>query len=369
MSHFKERKEKNCLNCSAEVQGRYCHVCGQENIEPRETFWHLITHFVYDITHFDGKFFSTSRLLLFKPGLLSLEYMKGRRVSYLNPIKMYVFTSALFFLFFFAVIKAKDSIKINKPKARTVATTLKKIEQTNATLKEALADSGLPDFSRTIIRNRLTDLEKDIERLKADTTDLEDLNYYKGVNVGLDDVYTTAAQYDSVQRNLPSSKRDNWVKKQMRRQSIVIKEKYGNDKQSLANAYLDRFIHFFPQMMFLSLPLFALILYLLYARRRNNYLYVDHVIYSIHVYCAAFIFFFVMISLTKLSNFSWLGWLQVVNWIVGLYAFYYGYKALRNFYQQGRGKTIVKYILLTMLTMFLMSMIFFVFLIFSVFVI
>ncbi|MCW3112565.1 MAG: hypothetical protein JWR18_961 [Segetibacter sp.] len=68
MSHFKERKEKNCLNCNAQVQGRYCQVCGQENVEPKETFGHLVTHLIYDITHLDGKFFSSLKYLLFKPG-------------------------------------------------------------------------------------------------------------------------------------------------------------------------------------------------------------------------------------------------------------------------------------------------------------
>jgi len=81
--------------------GRYCHVCGQENVEPKESFWHLLTHFFNDITHFDGKFFITLKDLLFKPGFLSKEYMIGRRASYLNPVRMYVFTSAIFFLLFF----------------------------------------------------------------------------------------------------------------------------------------------------------------------------------------------------------------------------------------------------------------------------
>ena len=69
MSRLKERKEKNCLNCNAEIQGRFCHVCGQENIEPKETIWHLIAHFFRDITHFDGNFFGTIKYLIAKPGL------------------------------------------------------------------------------------------------------------------------------------------------------------------------------------------------------------------------------------------------------------------------------------------------------------
>ncbi len=69
MSHLKERKEKNCLNCQATLYGRYCHVCGQENLEPKETVWHLIQHFFNDITHFDGKFFSTVKYLVTEAGV------------------------------------------------------------------------------------------------------------------------------------------------------------------------------------------------------------------------------------------------------------------------------------------------------------
>ena len=63
MSHFKERKEKKCLNCNAIVHDRFCGICGQENIEPKESAWHLINHFFQDITHFDGKFFSSLKYL------------------------------------------------------------------------------------------------------------------------------------------------------------------------------------------------------------------------------------------------------------------------------------------------------------------
>src|SRR6186997_2178628 len=62
----------------------------------------MVTHFFYDITHFDSNFFTTVEDLLFKPGFLSKEYMIGRRARYLHPVKMYVFTSAIFFLLFFS---------------------------------------------------------------------------------------------------------------------------------------------------------------------------------------------------------------------------------------------------------------------------
>jgi hypothetical protein len=68
MSHLPERKEKNCGNDGTHVVGKYCHECGQENVEPKETVWQLVSHFFTDITYFDGKFFITLKDLLFKPG-------------------------------------------------------------------------------------------------------------------------------------------------------------------------------------------------------------------------------------------------------------------------------------------------------------
>lgn len=99
------------MNCNTDLYGNYCHTCGQENIEPKETFLSLVTHFFYDITHFDGKFFSTLKYLALKPGFLSKEYIRGRRVSYLHPIRMYVFTSAIFFIIFFSMFHLERSVE------------------------------------------------------------------------------------------------------------------------------------------------------------------------------------------------------------------------------------------------------------------
>lgn len=63
----------------------------------------MVLHFFSDITHFDGKFFVTVKDLFLKPGFLSREYINGRRAKYLHPVRMYVFTSAIFFLLFFSL--------------------------------------------------------------------------------------------------------------------------------------------------------------------------------------------------------------------------------------------------------------------------
>ena len=70
----------------------------------------MVVPFFQDITHYDGKFVGSIRYLLTKPGFLTTEYMAGRRASYLHPIGMYVFTSAIFFIIFFS-ISGSENIK------------------------------------------------------------------------------------------------------------------------------------------------------------------------------------------------------------------------------------------------------------------
>lgn len=56
MSHGKLREDKDCLNCGHHVEEKFCPNCGQENIETRQPFYYLFTHFFEDFTHYDGQF-------------------------------------------------------------------------------------------------------------------------------------------------------------------------------------------------------------------------------------------------------------------------------------------------------------------------
>jgi len=76
----------------------------QENFEPKETFWMLATHFAYDVLHFDGKFFSTLKYLLLKPVFIT-RIFTWQKSKLFASYKMYVFTSAIFFIIFFPYCK------------------------------------------------------------------------------------------------------------------------------------------------------------------------------------------------------------------------------------------------------------------------
>src|ERR1700761_6174351 len=105
------RKENDCLNCGATLQGHYCHVCGQENLQIKESFGHMMNHAISDYFHFDHQFFHTLKPLFFKPGFLTNEYKAGRRAQYLHPVKMYIFISLLYFLMVFN--QKEQFMKIN----------------------------------------------------------------------------------------------------------------------------------------------------------------------------------------------------------------------------------------------------------------
>ncbi|HEU5292533.1 MAG TPA: DUF3667 domain-containing protein [Cyclobacteriaceae bacterium] len=98
MSHKKYRTETNCLNCGAEVTGKFCSNCGQENLETRENFFHIAFHFISDYFHFDSKFFRSLIPLFTKPGYLTKEYWQGRRVHYIHPLRLFFFITILFMI-------------------------------------------------------------------------------------------------------------------------------------------------------------------------------------------------------------------------------------------------------------------------------
>lgn len=391
MSHLKEREQKSCLNCNATVQGRFCHICGQENVEPRESVWHLINHFFQDITHFDGKFFSTLKYLLFRPGHLSREYMMGRRSSYLNPIRMYVFTSAFFFLFFFSTVGKVDVNSANslvrkqqaQEKAKVVAADLKdnlagfqndsvRYAATKRASDRLAAQMALMELEIDSLKQvdsvRKVRLAAKQDSIAAKLTTMGIQPKKKVGSIGAMPItvdaitgFSSVAAYDSVQAQLPDSAKDGWWRRLWVRKGIDISEKASDKTGNFSNQLLNTFVHSLPQMFFLSLPLYAFFLFVLYNRQKKYY-YVNHAIFGIHVYCATFIMTFFIIVIAKYLTFH-IGWLKsTVSWMFTVLLLFYQYKALRNFYQQRRAKTIAKFLILGVLSslaVILLAIIFF----------
>jgi hypothetical protein len=95
-----QRTGKTCANCGRQIQAgnQFCPQCGQKDHDLNVSISHLIGEAIEGFLHFDSKSFQTVRKLSFKPGFLTAEYIKGRRMRYVAPVRLYVFISFIFFL-------------------------------------------------------------------------------------------------------------------------------------------------------------------------------------------------------------------------------------------------------------------------------
>ena len=354
MSHTPQRKEKDCLNCGATVQGRYCHVCGQENVEPKETFWHMVFHFFSDITHFDGKFFISLKDLLFKPGFLSKEYMKGRRASYLHPVRMYVFTSAIFFLLFFSFFTSGEEIKMD---ISGPISPEKRIEYVRDMEKELEKKPGNQMLVKSIALLKDTSRQIAIQDILALNSEFLAVNFTNRS-------YINRKEYDSLQQLLPSSKRDGWFMRRVVYKQIDINNKYRGNPNDIFKDLSESVLHRLPYMLLISLPFFALILKLVYIRRKQFY-YADHGVFTIHLYVFTFLLLLVVFAIGSLkaaTNWNFLNWLVFILFILLLFYFY---KAMRIFYGQGRWKTFFKFLIVTFWSLIMMLILFLLIMFFS----
>jgi hypothetical protein len=293
------RKENDCLNCGTILEGKFCHNCGQENLEIKENFGHMMSHAIGDYFHFDEKFFHTLKPLFFKPGKLTQEYMAGRRAQYLHPVKMYIFISLIYFLLVFKT--NHDIAKIEQKKTTT--------EQAKGAVIKAPAKTNTPD---------------NFVIYKADPNDkVKD---------------TTYEQYLASQQKLPPAKRDGAIKRYFSKKLLAL----GSSKFNKTELITESINHNFPKMMFLLLPLFALILKITFWR--NKKFYVEHLIYSFHLHCFVFLFLTIIMLVQLVIPDSLHALSLWVGFAAALVIIWYIYKSLKVVYQRSGFRTITKMI-------------------------
>ena len=104
---------KNCLNCGSELQGKYCHVCGQEATSKTPTVGAFLLEYINNAFIWDPKFFKTIWTLISRPGRLTNEYIAGKFVSQEHPLKLNMFLLFVFitlFVFFAGTEKMSNSV-------------------------------------------------------------------------------------------------------------------------------------------------------------------------------------------------------------------------------------------------------------------
>lgn len=91
------RETRACRNCGETLLGPYCWSCGQEDIDLHRPLKQLAQDAAGDLLNLDTRLLRTVGPLFFRPGHLAREYLAGRRVRFVQPLKMFLLASLVFF--------------------------------------------------------------------------------------------------------------------------------------------------------------------------------------------------------------------------------------------------------------------------------
>jgi hypothetical protein len=330
------RKSLRCQNCDypLEPDFNYCPQCSQHNSDKLTSFGKLLVEVVSDFFSYDSRFVKTIYPFLFRPGFLTVEFVAGRRIRYMHPLRLYLFVSLLYFSVFSLVVgdwsrnpsDLETNASLNEVQADSVRAQVQrslKTKLSEADLREV--DSALTFTSSAAKDPRLIDINLDMDDMEDPDHSENELNKYlrlintKGI--------TEYQVLDSLR----------WERSSLN----LFKARQGI---RLANLEKKEFIQFFmgkiSVMMFAMLPFITLLLKLLYIRRKRYYM--EHLTFMLHIHA----FMFLVLALALLyDHYEHAG--QATPWAVLLILVYITL-AFRKVYRQGWFKTFTKMFILFM---------------------
>lgn len=323
-----------CLNCEFPIDksDKYCPSCGQLNSTKKLKFDDFFSEFFSGLLAYDSRFQRTLRVLLFSPGKISKDYINGKRMCYANPFRFYLSASIIFFLIW-SFTNSFDNIQ-----------PIPDNEEITQQLQQDSLNTGTPIIVPTpigemdldsIIQNQQENRKKSYKDFYVPSKELDTMSYLNAGNKKID-IYsrfykeTTIRDAEAAMDSLayPQTNYNHWLYKKAVDWNTV--------KENPA-LFFNYFINKLPFIIFFYLPVFALFIWLLYLRRPFNYM--EHLIFTFHVQTT----FFIIYAMSLLLDYVLEGWSLSIATIVFIF---YLYKAMRNFYEQGHVKTVVKFILL-----------------------
>jgi hypothetical protein len=269
-----------CANCGAAVSGNFCGQCGQRREHEIHSVWHFTQEATEDLTHADSRLWSTMIALLFEPGFLTREFLAGRRVRYLPPLRLYLVLSVVFFLIL--------GMGNHDPKAVSLQTK-------NGKPSVALVNPN--EVNEIAIRPGETPEQRADRVCKP--------------------------EYDGPGRGFLVPLITKGCRKSMLDNGRTISE---------------ALMHNLPRAMFIFLPALAAVMKLMYWRPRRYY--VEHLLFFLHAHAFAFAVLSVYILLLRAVPAALEDWLTLIVW---LYFPYYLFVSIRRVYGQGRFMTFLKF--------------------------
>jgi hypothetical protein len=376
---------RTCSNCQGLLTGQYCAVCGQRDRNRMISLWELIADFIGEIADLDSRAWRTIFPLLFRPGRLTSEYLRGRRVHFTPPLRLYVLSSVVFFLVLATIRWMHDNPNPLDGERQESSATQGDESGTSAMESDETAASERASDEATSETRPSTEAPAPTaesgERAQPPPASSEPPNAAKHADGVTADTPATEGSHPSP----PIVGEPNGIPTDEEIERIVNEATRGADSKKgiqvdnercsmpdfeTGNAYIDGTVHDrlktscdhiaadngktflrelvknIPTMLFVFLPVIALAMKVLYFGSHRYY--VEHLLFFVHIHS----FIFVVLTLTLITSalktaFPPLGLMNGLTIAaVSIYIPYYLFRALRVVYGEGRLRTLAKYLLL-----------------------
>src|SRR5438105_2350274 len=319
----------HCENCGALLTGRWCSQCGQAAIDYRRSFRHVIVDVLDSFLNWDSKFFATIGWLIARPWHLTNQFLAGRRVPYVHPLRLYLLVSILFF---FVINYWAKSIHADPSKLSA---------DDRADIAAELNDPDIPPAVKARIRGALEAKGRTPPVAQTSPSPQSAVTPQPSV-IGSPPPSAASPSPAGdfgplVQFNKPPSDRfEKWLEQR-------AKEKMGEHGSKMA-LFIATLFSNLPYMMLCCIPLFALVLKVLYVRKRV--FYIDHLVYALHIHSFAYLAIMLIVLITIGLNRSipgaFAGWIIAALWITFATQIFL---SIRRVYRQGWFFTVFKFFL------------------------
>ena len=318
-----------CENCGTPMAGPFCAQCGQAAVDYRRSFRHIIVDVLDSFLNWDSKFFATIGWLIARPWHLTNQFLAGRRVRYVHPLRLYLLVSILFF---FVVNYWAKSIHADPSKLSA---------NDRADIAAELNDPDIPPAVKARIRSALDAKGRTQPEAQTSPSPETAVTPQPSVLASPSPSVTSPSpsgdfgpmvQFDKP----PSTGFEKWLEQR-------AKEKMGEHGSKMA-LFIATLFSNLPYMMFCCIPLFALVLKVLYVRKRV--FYIDHLVYALHIHSFAYLAIMLIVLITIGLNRSipgaFAGWIIAALWITFAVQVFL---SIRRVYRQGWFFTVFKFFL------------------------
>jgi hypothetical protein len=338
----------HCENCGAQLTGRYCPQCGQPAIDYRRSFRHVLVDILDSFLNWDSKFFATIGLLIARPWYLTNEFLAGRRVRYLHPVRLYLLASILFF---FAMTYLVKSINIKPPgdispevraEIETELTKENLTPEQRAKVDKALKFTNMSPSEVVKMAEKIK--RKDAKHASAATPQASvapaasaspgESSKEEADKKSKDDDDSVLQFGSSDSSDHPKNKFAKWMQER-------AKAKIGEHGTN-AQLFFVGFISNLPYMVLCCIPLFAFVLKILYIRK--GIYYIDHLVYALHIhtfaYTAIILIGLITMGLNRVAHPVLAGWLIGLLWLTFTVQIFF---SIRRVYRQSWFLSIFKF--------------------------